>query len=70
MLTSTQVKQAKSEEKAYRLADSGGLFLWVTPAGGKYWRIKYRWNKKQMLLSIGAFPIMNLAEARDQLFNR
>lgn len=41
-LTRLEIKNAKPREKPYKLADGGGLYLEVTPAGGKHWRIKYR----------------------------
>ena len=41
-LTATQVQNAKPKEAAYKLFDGGGLFLQVTPAGGKHWKMKYR----------------------------
>lgn len=47
-----------------KLADGGGLFLAVTPAGGKYWRMTYRFEGKQKLLSIGEYPDVSLADAR------
>ena len=42
MLTDTEVRKAKPTEKTYRLYDRDGLYLEITPAGGKYWRLKYR----------------------------
>lgn len=41
---------------ARKLSDGGGLFLLVTPAGGKYWYIKYRWQKKEKTISLGSYP--------------
>ena len=41
LLTDLKVRSAKKREKAYKLADGGGLFLEVTPAGAKLWRLKY-----------------------------
>ncbi len=43
-LSDIQVRTAKSKDKAYKLADGGGLFLLVTPIGGKLWRMDYRFN--------------------------
>src|ERR1039458_8104166 len=40
-LTDTEIKKAKAKEKAYSLNDSRGLYLWITPAGGKLWRWAY-----------------------------
>lgn len=63
-LTATAVKQAKPKEKAYRLADGGGLYLEVSPKGGKYWRYKYRFSGKEKRLSIGVYPGVSLKDAR------
>lgn len=46
------------------MGDSGGLFLYITPAGGKLWRLKYRVDGKEKLLSIGAYPEISLSDAR------
>lgn len=74
MLTVTAIKNAKPKEKQYKLFDGGGLFLLVTPSkkklpqqgGGKWWRLKYRFNGKEKLLSLGTFPEVSLAEAREK----
>ena len=55
-LTDIAIKKAKPVAKAYRLADSGGLFLFVTPAGGKSWRWKYLVDGKQKLMTFGLYP--------------
>jgi integrase len=69
-LTEVQVRNAKAREKGYKVADSRGLHLFVTPAGGKLWRLKYRFPKgadgKEKLLSIGPYPDIGLADARTQ----
>lgn len=46
------------------MADGGGLFLYVTPAGGKLWRLKYRMDGREKLLAIGAYPEIGLSYAR------
>jgi integrase len=64
-LTATQVQNAKPRETVYKLFDGGGLFLQVTPAGGKHWKMKYRQaNGKEGLLSFGAYPAVSLEQAR------
>ena len=64
-LTAAQVKNAKAQDKPYKLYDGGGLFLLVTPAGSKLWRLKYRQeNGKEGLLSFGAYPAVSLEQAR------
>jgi integrase len=65
-LTDIAIKKAKISEKPYRLKDSGGMFLFVTPAGGKLWRWKYRFDSKQKLMTLGKYPDIPLAEARER----
>lgn len=64
MLTIQQIKNAKAADKPRKLHDRDGLYLYVTPAGGKLWRGKYRVNGREKTLSIGPFPKIGLAEAR------
>ena len=63
-LSDTAIRNAKSQVKPYKLYDAGGLFLIVTPAGGKWWRLKYRFEGKEKLLSLGTYPEVGLKEAR------
>jgi integrase len=65
-LTEVKVKQAKVGTKAYKLFDGGGMFLFVTPAGGKLWRWAYRHNGKSKLMTFGRYPDVSLALARKQ----
>ncbi|MGE8140631.1 tyrosine-type recombinase/integrase [Novosphingobium sp. NPDC080210] len=65
-LTETQAKNAKPRERAYKLADSEGLFLLVQPNGTRLWRLKYRFAGKEKLLSFGAYPALGIAAARDK----
>lgn len=64
MLTNGAVKAAAAQARAYKMGDAGGLYLFVTPAGCKSWRLKYRWQGKEKLLVIGRYPAVSLAEAR------
>lgn len=64
-LTNTECKNAKPQEKKYRLYDGGGLYLEVVPNGSKYWRQKYRYLGKEKLLALGVYPEVSLAEARE-----
>lgn len=59
-------KRAKAKDKAYRMSDSGGLYLWLTPAGGKLWQWAYRFEGKEKLMSIGKYPGVSLSLARDR----
>ena len=63
-LTDTACKNAKPSDTEYKLADGGGLYLLVKPNGGRYWRLKYRFNKKEKLLSFGLYPAISLSAAR------
>ena len=65
-LSDMQVIKAKSRAKQVTLFDGGGLFLLVTPSGGKLWRLKYRFDGKEKLLSLGAYPEISLADARQR----
>jgi len=65
-LTVAEVKNAKPKERDYRLSDGGGLYLVVTPSGGKLWRWSYEFNGKERLLSYGPYPYVTLAMAREQ----
>ena len=66
MLTDVKIRGAKPQDKPYKLSDSGGLFLFITSAGSKCWRLKYRFNGKEKLLAIGVYPEISLSEAREK----
>lgn len=63
-LTNTAIKNAKPQEKLYRLADGNGLCLEVTPGGSKLWRYRYRFEGKAKMMALGAYPSISLAAAR------
>jgi len=63
-LTDVTVRTAKPRDKSYKLSDSGGLYVEVTPAGGKRWRWKYRVGGREKLLSMGVYPDVMLVAAR------
>lgn len=63
-LTDVAIRNAKPGAKPVKIADGGGLFLYITPAGGKLWRLKYRVDGKEKLLAMGAYPEIGLGEAR------
>lgn len=65
-LSETQLNKAKPKEKPYKLTDGGGLYLLVTPTGGKLWNLKYRYNDKEKKLSLGNYPAVTLADARQR----
>lgn len=63
-LTDTAIRNAKPDSKAFKMFDTGGLFLIVTPAGGKWWRLRYKFDGKEKLLSQGTYPDVCLKDAR------
>ena len=63
-LTDSAVRNAKPGAKPIKLFDERGLFLIVTPSGGKWWRLKYRFDNKEKLLSLGVYPDVSLKAAR------
>ena len=65
-LTNLQVKTAKPKDKAQKLTDGGGMYLFVTTKGQKYWRLDYRYAGKRKTLALGVYPNVSLAEARNK----
>ncbi|KRE87157.1 integrase [Rhodanobacter sp. Soil772] len=65
-LSDVTIRKAKPTDKTQRLFDGGGLYLEVSPAGGKWWRLKYRFGGKEKRLSLGTYPDTGLADARDK----
>ncbi len=65
-LSDVQIRNAKPAEKPVRLFDGGGMYLEVSPAGGKLWRLKYRMDGKEKRLSFGAYPVISLRDAREK----
>lgn len=63
-LTVRAVEAAKPQDKPYKLADEKGLYLYVSPAGGKSWRANYSAAGKQKTRTYGRWPGMTLAQAR------
>ncbi len=65
-LSDIQVNKAKSRESDYKLNDGYGLYLLITPTGGKLWRFDYRYEDKRKTMAFGAYPAVCLADARRQ----
>ena len=65
-LTDTAIRTAKPAEKPYKLADEKGLFLLLNPNGSKWWRLKFRVDGKEKLLSLGTYPEISLKKAREE----
>src|SRR5260370_16438343 len=66
MLTNAVISGSKPREKPFKLADGGGLYLLVTPAGSRWWRLRFRVRGKEQMLSLGVFPDVSLKEARER----
>jgi integrase len=63
-LTDLEVRRAAAREKTYRISDGRGMYLEVAPSGGKYWRLKYRFNDREKRLALGIYPDVTLSHAR------
>jgi integrase len=66
MLSNASIKAARPRDKPYKLSDERGLYLLITPNGGRWWRFRYRFDGKAQLLSLGIYPDVSLSEARDR----
>lgn len=64
MLSDVVCRNTKPGQKPFKLTDSAGLYLYVSSTGGKLWRCDYRLDGKRRTASLGAYPIISLAEAR------
>ncbi|OOG63982.1 integrase [Rhodanobacter sp. B04] len=65
-LTSVAIRNAKPSDKTQRLFDGSGMYLELSPSGGKWWRLKYRYGGKEKRLSLGTYPDTSLADAREK----
>ena len=64
MLTDKNVRDAKPQERPYKLADGAGMYLLIRPDGSRYWRLKFRFGGREKLLALGTYPAVTLKEAR------
>jgi len=65
-LSNTAILNARPTDKPYTLADERGLSIQIQPAGGKWWRLRYRFDGKAKMLSFGTYPDVGLKEAREK----
>lgn len=65
-LTDTAVRNIKPGVRPIKLFDERGLYLEVSPSGGKWWRLKYRFDNKEKRISLGVYPDVSLKDARDR----
>jgi len=66
LLSDSAVRNAKPKEKIYTLRDGGGLFLVMEPSGRKWWRLRITFAKKENTFSLGDYPVVTLAMAREE----
>ncbi len=65
-LSDLKCRNARPGDKLHKLSDGGGLQLWVQPTGSRLWRLAYRYGGKQKLLALGSYPLVSLADAREE----
>lgn len=65
-LTEMQVRRAKPSERTYKLSDGGGMALVVPPSGSRWWRYDYRFAGRRKTISLGIYPDVSLAKARER----
>jgi hypothetical protein len=66
VLNEAKIRSARPQERAYKLFDERGLFMLVTPTGGRLWRFRYRLGGVEKLLTLGAYPEVTLKRAREK----
>ena len=65
-LTDAAIRSAKPGKKVIKLFDGGGLYVEIAPSGGKWWRLKYRFQGKEKRISLGTYPGIGLKDARER----
>uniref|UniRef100_UPI003FF14A54 Arm DNA-binding domain-containing protein n=1 Tax=Bilophila wadsworthia TaxID=35833 RepID=UPI003FF14A54 len=67
-LTDTLIRSLKANGKIQKKSDGGGLYIHVSPTGGKFWRLAYRRpsDGKQDTLCFGSYDVVSLREAREK----
>ncbi len=65
-LSDAKLRKLKAGDRAYKLADGNGLYIYVSTNGSKLWRLKYRFARKEKTLSCGRYPEIGIAQARQR----
>ena len=65
-LTDAAIRNAKPKDSPYTLTDERGLSVQIQPSGGKWWRLRYRFEGKAKMLSLGTYPDVPLGKARER----
>ena len=68
-LTDVKIKNLKAKDRPYKVADKNNLYVQVSPAGGKLWRLKYSFCGKRKVMALGKYPIISLSEARQKMLD-
>ena len=63
-LTEARIRSAKPKGRSYKLRDGGGLFLLITPANARLWRLRYKLQGRESMLGLGTYPATSLKAAR------
>src|SRR5215471_12876572 len=66
VLNEARIRASRPKDRPYKLFDERGLFMLVTPVGGRLWRFRYRYNGVEKLLTLGAYPDVSLKRAREK----
>jgi Arm DNA-binding domain len=66
LLTDKRIRALRAQQKTYRIADGRAMYLLVSPAGAKLWRLKFRLDGKERVLALGQYPDVRIADARDK----
>ena len=66
MLSNLLIEKTKPQAKTQRLSDGRGMYLEIAPTGGKWWRFKYRFGGRDRRISLGVYPDVGLADAREK----
>ena len=65
-LTDTFLRGIKATGMVQKYPDGEGMYLYVSPTGGRLWRLDYRYDGKRKTLSFGKYPAISLKEARNR----
>src|SRR5258708_32538497 len=66
VLNESRIRATRPKDRAYKVFDERGLFMLVTPSGGRLWRFRYRLGGVEKLLTLGAYPDVSLKRAREK----
>jgi integrase len=65
-LTDMMIKDTEPSDRPKRISDGRGMYLEISPAGGRLWRLKFRFGGKEKCMSLGTYPDVSLARARQR----